>query len=126
MEIPIIKRTSTATMSNPSSSTPIVSPRSAAIPIDMLEWSDDDKEDAVPLAPMDFQTACDIVLNFGKHKGQTVGELLRGRKTRDYLRWCLENFEGLFSEPRAAIEICLTAYERAKETRGVTKKRKLN
>ena len=112
-------------MSNPSSSTPIVSPRSTALP-DMLEWSDDDKEDAVPV-PMDFQTACDVVLNFGKHKGQTVGELLSGRKTRQYLRWCSTSFEGLFEEPRCAIDICLTAYERAKETRGVTKKkRKLN
>jgi hypothetical protein len=92
---------------------------------DMMEWSDDEKQDA-PRVPMDFQTACNVVLSFGKHKGQTVGQLLRERKTREYLRWCLENFDEMFDDTRAAIEICLSAYESAREARPVAKKRKFN
>jgi hypothetical protein len=116
---------STPNSSSSKSTTTPLSPRSRAMLEDMMEWSDDEKQDA-PMLPIDFQTACEMQLSFGKHKGQTVGEMLSGRKTRQYLRWCLENFEGLFDDTRAAIEICLAAYESARDARPVANKRKFN
>lgn len=68
--------------------------------------------DSTPAAPDDAshagltpdqEQASSFVLPFGKHKGQTLGDIVRTSKGRDYLTWLLD-WEGLRDETREALE----------------------
>jgi hypothetical protein len=96
------------------------------IDVGIASWLDeceasDDEADNVELT---FASASQVKLAFGKHKSKTVGDLLRQSKSRDYLRWVLANFEGLYTETRLAMELCLAEYDKAKHARPASKKRK--
>lgn len=115
--------------SNPSpkseKSATLAKPLSGPTWLEELEWSDAEEDSAV--APMDFEAARAVELGFGKHQGTSIGAMLLCRKTRSYLRWCIEKFEGLFDEQKLAIEICLAEFDTAKQARPpVAKKRKRN
>jgi hypothetical protein len=81
----------------------------------MSEWSDSDEE--APDQPLTFATAVEVKLGFGKHKGETIGSLLRTVKGRSYMRWCLENFDKLFEDTRAAMMLALAEFDKAKAAR---------
>lgn len=46
-----------------------------------------------------------VVINFGKHKGRTLGQILS--TDPDYLHWCISEFRHLKPALRAAIESVL-------------------
>jgi hypothetical protein len=80
----------------------------------MYEWSDNEEEAPQPLS---FSSAVEVTLGFGKHKGETIGDLLRTARGRSYMRWCLENFAKLFEDTRAAMVLALYEFNKAKEAR---------
>ena len=81
----------------------------------MDQWSSDEEETSEPLT---FETAIEVTLGFGKHRGESIGTLLRTTAGRAYMRWCLANFEKLFDDTRAAMELALSEFEKAKASRG--------
>jgi hypothetical protein len=90
---------------------------------DGLEGSDDEAEDAIEVT---FETACLAQIPFGKkHRGEKLGELVRSKSGRSYLRYLLD-WDGLFEDLKANIECVLAAYAATigKDATSPTKKRK--
>jgi hypothetical protein len=77
------------------------------------EWSDSENEDK----PLSFDEAIDTIIGFGKHKGKSIGKLVRSSKGRGYMSWCIENFENMFDSTKAAMILVLSEYEKAKARR---------
>jgi hypothetical protein len=77
------------------------------------QFSDSEEE----AAPPTLETAMSTKIGFGKHRGTTLGALVQGRKTREYLRWVIANFEGLYDDAREAITMVLDGYKTAKAAR---------
>jgi hypothetical protein len=76
-------------------------------------WDDlqasDDEVDPVP-AEITFDSACAATIPFGKkHKGTTIGVLVRTRSGRSYLRYLLA-WDNLYDDLRANIECVMSAY----------------
>jgi hypothetical protein len=80
---------------------------------DDLEWSDSETDDK----PLSFDEAIDTIIQFGKHKGKSIGKLVRSSKGRSYMSWCIENFENMFDSTKAAMILVLSEYEKAKARR---------
>jgi hypothetical protein len=80
----------------------------------MDEWSDSEGEAPQPLT---FATAVEVTLGFCKHKSETIGSLLKTTRGRSYMRWCLEHFEKLFEDTRAAMMLALSEFDKAKAAR---------
>jgi hypothetical protein len=78
---------------------------------DIEEWSEDEDVDGGPLT---FDAAIQVKLGFGKHKRKSVGELVRTGAGRAYM---IENFEKLFDTTKAAMQLALEAYAKAKIAR---------
>ena len=78
---------------------------------DDCQFSDAEEE----AAPLTLEAAMSTPIAFGKHRGTALGVLVRARKTREYLRWVVENFEGL--QAREAITMVLDEYQKAKAAR---------
>jgi hypothetical protein len=73
-----------------------------------LEGSDDEVDDV--LAEVTFDSACAATIPFGKkHKGETIGALVRTRSGRSYLRYLLA-WDNLYDDLRANIECVLAEY----------------
>jgi hypothetical protein len=73
-----------------------------------LEGSDDKVDDV--LAEVTFDSACAATIPFGKkHKGETIGALVRTRSGRSYLRYLLA-WDNLYDDLRANIECVLAEY----------------
>jgi hypothetical protein len=90
---------------------------------DGLEGSDDEAEDAIEVT---FESACLAQIPFGKkHRGEKLGELVRSKSGRSYLRYLLD-WDGLFEDLKANIECVLAAYAATigKDATSPTKKRK--
>jgi hypothetical protein len=83
----------------------------------MEEWSDSEEE--TPEQPLTFATAVEVTLGFGKHKGETLGSLLLTTRGRSYMRWCLINFAKLYEDTKAAMELALSVFDKAKAARAV-------
>jgi hypothetical protein len=83
----------------------------------MEEWSDSEQES--PDQPLTFASAVEVTLGFGKHKGETIGSLLKTTRGRGYMRWCLEHFEKLFEDTRAAMVLALSEFDKAKAARAI-------
>jgi hypothetical protein len=91
-----------------------------------LEGSDDEADDAP--VEVTFESACAAHIPFGKkHRGETLGALVRTTSGRSYLRYLLA-WDGLFEDLRANIECVMAAYAATtgKDAGGPTKKRKRN
>jgi hypothetical protein len=58
---------------------------------------------------MSFERACEVAVPFGKHRGSKLGEHVRTKAGRSYLRYLLE-WDGLFDELRANIQCVMEAY----------------
>ena len=87
-----------------------------------LEGSDDEVEDTP--AEVTFESACETQIPFGKkHRGETLGVLVRTKSGRSYLRYLLD-WDNLFQELRANIEFLMGAYAAEKDAAGPSKKRK--
>jgi hypothetical protein len=72
-----------------------------------LEGSDDDEVDE---AGITFDGACTATIPFGKkHRGETIGALVRTRSGRSYLRYLLA-WDNLYDDLRANIECVMAAY----------------
>jgi hypothetical protein len=72
-----------------------------------LEGSDDDEVDE---AGITFDGACTATIPFGKkHRGETIGTLVRTRSGRSYLRYLLA-WDNLYDDLRANIECVMAAY----------------
>jgi hypothetical protein len=90
---------------------------------DGLEGSEDEGQDASEIT---FESACLAQIPFGKkHRGEKLGELVRSKSGRSYLRYLLD-WDGLFEDLKANIECVLAAYAATigKDATSPTKKRK--
>jgi hypothetical protein len=83
------------------------------------EGSDDEAENTQIVVT--FESACAVKVPFKKHKGETLGSLVRTKAGRSYLRYLLE-WDKLFDDMRANIEFLMDAYE-ANTTGGKKRKR---
>ena len=73
-----------------------------------LQASDDEVDDVV--AEVTFDSACAATIPFGKkHRGETIGALVRTRSGRSYLRYLLA-WEKLYADLRINIEFVMSAY----------------
>jgi hypothetical protein len=82
--------------------------------LDESAWSDEETQSDQPLT---LDQAVQMVIGFGKHKGKTLGELVRSAKGRSYLNWCVLNFEKMFESTRSAMVLVLSEYDKAKARR---------
>tara|TARA_R110000851_G_scaffold106401_3_gene225498 strand:- start:5915 stop:6232 length:318 start_codon:yes stop_codon:yes gene_type:complete len=88
-----------------------------------LEGSEDDEAEDAP-AEVTFESACAAHIPFGKkYKGQLLGDLIRTKSGRSYLRYLLD-WDELFEDLRANIEILMIAYGENKDVGEPSKKRK--
>jgi hypothetical protein len=73
-----------------------------------LEGSDDEVDD-VPVE-VTFDSACAATIPFGKkHRGETIGALVRTRSGRSYMRYLLD-WDKLYADLRINIEFVMAAY----------------
>jgi hypothetical protein len=89
-----------------------------------LEGSDDEVEDTP--AEVTFESACATQIPFGKkHRGESLGTLVRTKSGRSYLRYLLD-WDNLYEDLRANIEFLMAAYAEntGKDAAGPSKKRK--
>jgi hypothetical protein len=80
---------------------------------DDVEASDSEEEGQAP-EEVTFETASLATIPFGKKwKGRTLGDLVRSRAGRSYLRYLME-WNDLYEDMRARIDCVLAAYDKAK------------
>jgi hypothetical protein len=73
-----------------------------------LQASDDEVDDVV--AEVTFNSVCAATIPFGKkHRGETIGALVRTRSGRSYLRYLLA-WDKLYADLRTNIEFVMSAY----------------
>ena len=98
-------------------STPTTTTTSMFFDEGTYEASDDESAEA-----MTFDLGCQVMIPFGKHRGSKLGEHVRTKAGRSYLRYLLE-WDGLFDELRANIQCVMEAYI-IKRDSGANKKRR--
>jgi hypothetical protein len=74
------------------------------------QWSDDEEE----AKEVTFQTASDATMSFGKHRGQTLGSLVKSKAGRSYLAY-VQGWDGLYEDQRRNIECVMKEYEAQKK-----------
>jgi hypothetical protein len=99
-------------------STPTTTTTSMFFDEGTYEASDDESAEA-----MTFDLGCQVMIPFGKHRGTTLGEHVRTKAGRSYLRYLLD-WDGLFEELRQAIECVVEAYNVVKKDGGSNKRRR--
>jgi hypothetical protein len=84
---------------------------STARQIDDAFWGDaEDSEEDYAEVVVTFESACSTKIRFGtKHKGKTLGALVRSKSGRSYLRYLLD-WDELFPDLRESIEFLMDAY----------------
>ena len=68
---------------------------------------DTDDDIITPTAEEAFQ----FTLTFGKHKGETVAEVMKTKKGRSYLKYVLEKWDALLPEQAIMLDFALKAWE---------------
>lgn len=56
--------------------------------------------------------ALDHVIQFGKHKGKPIRDIIRSQSGRSYLRWCLDNFDGMSNYTRQPVTVVMEALQK--------------
>jgi hypothetical protein len=80
-----------------------------------------DFSDSEPV--IDWNSCRSFALPFGKYRGETLGVLVRTKKTREYLRWLL-TWEEIREETEAQIRCVLEHYDAVKAARVVVDEEK--
>ena len=73
----------------------------------MAMYSEIDWEDDVALADCELEEAMETVLNFGKHKGIALKDIVKSRQGRSYLKWLSETEGDKWAHTRHKCRIIL-------------------
>ena len=65
--------------------------------------------------PTCWEEAGEVIITFGKYRGQPMRSMITTPEKRKYLKWCRKYFKSMWPSTREAIKLALEEYKRVKE-----------
>lgn len=77
------------------------------------DFSDDEESGNTTICTT-VHMARGVLMTFGKHKGSKIGDLMKDKKTRSYLKWAAEKSDRISMFEASAIEMLMSDYRKQK------------